>query len=114
MWSHYADGHTGICIEFEATNQTEFFGEAQPVIYQDEVPALNFLPASQDEKMEAMLLTKAKHWEYEREWRIIHPYSELAPGHGEKRFALHLLSGVVFGCQFPEEHEQEILKWLEG
>ncbi len=33
MWSHYAMAHTGICIEFEATSHTDFFGLAQQVHY---------------------------------------------------------------------------------
>jgi hypothetical protein len=37
----------------------------------NEYPNVNFFTSSMQEQVDAILLTKAKHWEYEREWRII-------------------------------------------
>jgi len=33
MWSHYAANHSGICLGFEATSFTPFFGRAQKIEY---------------------------------------------------------------------------------
>lgn len=43
MFSHYAKHHTGICLKFEATDDTEFFGAAQQVNYRSEYPVVDFL-----------------------------------------------------------------------
>lgn len=57
MWSHYADSHTGICIKFEATSHTQFFGLAQRVCYQTTYPILNIIKDSQDDILKKALLT---------------------------------------------------------
>ncbi len=40
MWSHYSRNHSGICLEFTASNSK--FVAAQRVDYQKEYPALLF------------------------------------------------------------------------
>jgi hypothetical protein len=68
MWSHYAKKHSGICVGFE-TNKS-LFQLAWPVKYQDEFPVV-IRPADSDEiLLRKTLLTKAKCWDYEKEWRI--------------------------------------------
>ena len=42
MWSHYASGHTGVCLQFEYAPGREFFGLALPVSYADEFPDVTF------------------------------------------------------------------------
>lgn len=65
MWSHYSNGHTGFCLQFDATDNTPFFGFAQPVVYKKKYPVLNRFEATDDQILEASLLTKAYHWKYE-------------------------------------------------
>lgn len=64
MWSHYADKHSGICIEFDANVFP--FNMATPVKYVSVYPAWTVDAAGADE-----LLTKAAQWAYEREWRLV-------------------------------------------
>jgi hypothetical protein len=35
MWAHYADKHKGLCFEFDGSPNCNFFGDAQPVKYED-------------------------------------------------------------------------------
>jgi|GEM_PF-441570 len=105
MWSHYSNGHSGFCLEFDANN--EFFGRAQRIDYPKEYPNVNFFTSSQWEKTKAMLLTKAKRWHYEREWRII-DHNE---GSGIKHFPAKTLTGVIIGCRMSKENKQKIIKW---
>jgi hypothetical protein len=53
LWAHYASGHTGISIEFRASDlqQLEFFGSAFPVVYQVERPVVNFYRDELTEKV---------------------------------------------------------------
>ena len=77
MWSHYADGHRGICLEFDTS--CDLFDKVYEVSYSDEYPAMNPIelvltkdPDSIDREALKPLLTKYKCWEYEKEWRAFH------------------------------------------
>ena len=68
MWSHYANNHAGICIGFDTDYKP--FSSANPVSYSDERPTAEFNSAP-EKLLSRVLLTKSKHWSYEREWRSI-------------------------------------------
>ena len=78
MWSHYADQHRGICIEFDrARDNTGLTLMALPVTYSDQFPIVEYFSNAKsklraDDMMRA-LTQKAKCWEYEREHRILVP-----------------------------------------
>jgi len=70
MWSHYADKHSGLCLQFDATEYPA--GRAYQVLYRKELPALGPDIFTADKGMaEAVLLTKAIAWRYEDEYRIL-------------------------------------------
>jgi hypothetical protein len=71
MWSHYSDSHRGICIEFDATMY--FFRFAHSIDYSESYPVVDPRKSSPEEINRISILTKAKFWEYEKEWRIILP-----------------------------------------
>jgi len=55
-----------------------------------------------------MLFTKAKNWEYEKEWRLV--YDE-----GDKEEPLPTaISSIIFGLRMPEEHKVTIRNILAG
>ena len=106
MWAHYADKHKGLCLEFDGSANYEFFGKAQSVKYRNYTP----LPLDEDpvKQIERVILTKAKHWRYEQEYRIVRP--------GEACRALEYpqehLTGVIFGCRMvADELRQMIKQW---
>ena len=80
MWSHYADSHKGICIEYDFSALSVDKMLPMPVFYTNIRPkfpwrvAIQPSPESQNEAtvhfMKA-LLTKDETWNYENEWRII-------------------------------------------
>ena len=63
MWSHYADGHRGCCLEVSAKKNLK--GEPVEIKYVD----MNELPSKEDAK--TLLSYKLKCWEYENEVRYI-------------------------------------------
>lgn len=69
MWSHYADGARGACIEFDAN--LGMFLAAQQVHYSDQEPVINRLTDSHDEILKKSMFIKGTHWAYEQEWRIV-------------------------------------------
>ncbi len=71
MWSHYADGHRGICVGFSTETDGEWFGLAEPVRYTDELPIVDLTSQGSPRKnFESVALCKETRWSYEEEWRI--------------------------------------------
>lgn len=66
MWSHYANNHRGICLEFDTNNSV--FGSAWNVEYHEEYP---YSPWDNNFDVMRLALTKAKCWMYEREYRVL-------------------------------------------
>ena len=87
-----------------------FIGRAQEVKYSKCYPIIN--PIRDDSKtiFENSLLTKALHWEYEKEWRIIDPIDGL----GKQRFPPKLLVGVIFGCRMSDKHQDLVRDWCKN
>src|ERR1039457_3139141 len=67
-WSHYGGDHTGICLEFHVGNH--LFLTALGVQYREMYPAFVLTQMDTTSVMDVML-TKAKCWEYEQEYRLI-------------------------------------------
>ncbi len=100
MWSHYANSHTGICLEFDTLVDSAFFVYPINVIYSEVYPNLEFT-----DKRFAMdvLRTKSKDWEYEKEVRICKPQN------GYHNFNPKSLISVTFGCNTPEDKLSQIV-----
>lgn len=105
MWSHYTDGHKGICLEFKSIANKPFFVIAQKMKYESKYSKPNMLRSSPEETMQAILLTKSKDWKYEKEWRIINHDN----GPGVYNFPAELLTSVILGCSIPEENKSLII-----
>ncbi|PCJ61093.1 MAG: hypothetical protein COA65_02430 [Rhodospirillaceae bacterium] len=113
MWSHYANGHQGFCLQFSGNEDTDFIANGpfnkreQKISYSDTYPIVNRFKDSDMETLKKSLLTKAKRWEYEKEWRMI----DHKKGPDIKRFSPEMLVGVIFGCRMTEENQGQIREW---
>lgn len=92
MWSHYADSHRGICLEFDGT--APFMAHAQKIKYADERIAINPYKDTPNVMMEKSLLIKSNHWEYESEWRLL----RYGKGPGVVKFRPVNLTGIILGA----------------
>jgi hypothetical protein len=119
MWSHYANCHSGICLIFEASvnptypdlpyiefdnNDLHYVNQfLQPnqggiikVKYSDTMPPESYDHLNYDKRqITPFLLTKSKHWEYEKERRMIMTTTELK--NDNPRYLPNQLKGVIFG-----------------
>jgi len=107
MWSHYANQHKGFCIGFvrKSDNLLGDIDKTQPVEYDCNYPEVDPLDenGNYDQSIfTKMLFTKAKDWEYEKEWRLT--YDE-----GDREEPLPAdISSIIFGLRMPDEHKNTI------
>jgi hypothetical protein len=109
MWSHYANGHQGFCLEFDTTLPPFIETEKETSIkvrYSNSYPPLSLtdiLNRNLPPLPKNLLGTKSLHWCYEAEWRVLsfignieYPYREVA------------LTGVYFRCKMKESDKETI------
>jgi hypothetical protein len=108
MWGHYADGHRGFCLEFDTADP--LLGSVKQVRYSDQFPKLDVtaITSKKFDQIMHLLLTKASHWSYEREWRAFHVKPACLFGYSRSS-----LTGLYFGAKMPEAQQQMIAKLLE-
>ncbi len=107
MWSHYGEDHTGICLGFEWSAYTPFFGLAQEVLYADDLPTVDFFNGQSERQVEQVFLTKFSGWSYEKEWRIVGHDS----GSGLYEYPRELLRTITFGLNTPVPKRELVRAW---
>jgi len=88
MWSHYAAGHTGVCLEFRTRRSELLLNTLHPVTYSDESRVIKTM----DEYPKAFF-QKTTHWAYEKEWRL------LGGGDEYMSYPRVALSSITFGVK---------------
>lgn len=113
MWSHYADGHRGVALVFDASNSE--FALAYQVDYPPERMPLDITCQDLTEVLHATLLSKRDSWKYEEEFRCIAPEpwepDTLKLDAQYLRFKPSQLLGVIFGAKVLPENEAEVVAW---
>jgi len=110
MWSHYADGHKGLCLEFrEAPAHAAFFAQAFEVHYQATYPVVNYYTAREGERLRPCLLTKSCRWGYEKEYRMIN-----LEGPGEKPIDPGVLTGVILAAMIAPDNRRRVMNWVRA
>jgi Protein of unknown function (DUF2971) len=113
MWAHYAENHTGICLEF--TTRDVVMCSALRVRYHESFPIVRAYSAEPEEAL-APLLDKAAVWAYEREYRLIAQERSNATGHATLitdnnflKLPETALLSVIVGCQGPYEEVRRLV-----
>lgn len=136
MWAHYANKHTGFCIEYDIRNNDnkQFVTSLWPVIYTDERPEFEdsvyeyydeTLPRrpsreevinNNDVFMQKLLLTKSIDWERENEWRLIVD-DENFPEFDKNTGNFKLNNGVtkiILGCKSKEVNVNKMREFCKN
>jgi Protein of unknown function (DUF2971) len=126
MWSHYASKHTGFCIEFDTSYEP--FRHALRVKYSDKPLKIRKSMKPSIKEIEGrilsvatrcyditpletkMLTLKAMDWEYEREWRVIHP----KPCGRENKIQPQCITAIYFGAAMKKSRMFDISRLLQG
>ena len=121
QWSHYADGHRGVMIHFDAAKSP--IGNAIEVRYSEDYPSID-LPPRGPEVIQHGLATKSVHWRYEREFRLIRfpavGYSEPVRSLGLKwtddvaTLPPGSVAGITIGAAMPEELRHKLQVFVDA
>jgi hypothetical protein len=96
MWSHYADHHRGVCLQFHVPSAASTLVRAIAVRYTNEFVSIDWADRVTAEKqLGSALLRKALGWAYEHERRIIVPWQ----ANSLMEFNPDGLRGVILGVQ---------------
>ena len=131
MWSHYANGHRGICLKFRrcalkfpiGAPPYENFHTPEKVNYSESYPGDSLVNSSPPDWYRAWLMTKSSHWCYEQEWRVVlqadpprddwHSPVEHRAVYGGHPLPMEALAGVICGCAISPEDEKRVREWLK-
>lgn len=107
MWSHYADSHRGICLEFEISENDNFFScPIREIKYDESYHVIDVSRTRND--IGEKLFIKHECWQYEKEVRI---YKE-APG--EYGFNPTSLKAIYFGCKVEDSERKNLYEFIRG
>jgi hypothetical protein len=106
MWSHYAEGHRGIAIEFDAAHP--YFSRLLHVDYQDQRKDVG-LRWQIPEIIQKVILVKSTNWQYQREWRLLN-----GNGGALSRFPIDVVTGVILGAKCSDEHVSAVLEMVKS
>lgn len=107
MWSHYADSHRGICLEFDGHGP--LMAHAQCVTYSKDRVPLNVYDDDKLTGVDKALLTKSDRWCYENEWRLIRHDK----GPGVVKFRPENLTGIIVGSLASPETVGLVRSWAK-
>ncbi len=103
MWSHYADNHRGVCIEYEITDEEVIKGRLIEVKYNNELSIFDKIERMPSGHLSLntttngkFLITKFKNWSYEEELRT-YIISDEPTSNGKEQPFLGNITTIYFG-----------------
>jgi len=99
MWSHYAENHKGICIEFETCEDLGIATNIHPIKYKSTRPSIDIFDDFSPKSYIDFYMVKSLDWQYEKEYRLT--YSEKS--HKLVAFSRKFISKVIIGAKASTE-----------
>ncbi len=115
MWGHYADSHSGICIGFDyykllfTSRKIPYLPEHVKYPEDNKFPRWNPFTDDARSQIDKIYYTKARHWHYEKEWRVILPEQERTP----QKINPNALVSVHLGCEIAkgDGYKEKVINW---
>lgn len=121
MWSHYADEHKGICIEYDRENCDLLMDKehCQKVIYPNinEKTKIKLLPLIFENNEQRDFLNtiifarKASSWKYENEWRVV--LEDTKKTNVQLLLNSIQIKSITFGLRTASHHKQAIYNMIK-
>lgn len=120
MWSHYADHHKGVCLEFTDDGEDGLVRQAHEVHYVTKLPDFASLEEWGDyllglsrfvlcDRIEKYLLHKSMYWKNEKEWRILFHQLKADDLYCYRDFVPTELTGIYLGARISEINKHTIV-----
>lgn len=112
MWSHYADSHRGVCVEFDPSALPK--GQTYltiKVIYRDHRADFHFPKGKRvDRRLDVLrvLNTKGRTWEHEKEWRIV----RMSGADTTVVLPANAITSVILGARSRDQDRERLSGWL--
>ena len=106
MWSHYAKGHSGTCLQFAIPLFADSAADVCKVQYRPDVLRIEMddMPNHPE-----IFWTKGSEWEYEREWRFMKfPSEQFGSSVGLVPLEPSRLKKVILGANATDQDTAEI------
>lgn len=122
MWSHYAQNHTGYCIEYDFEENDMFYKHLYPIMYTKDryVVSKTDMINENTEWIYRTTCRKADVWSYEKEWRIVTAnFNKVMPQklkHPNGKYVLDLKNNIksfYLGAKISEDFKDEIIQFGE-
>ncbi|EGK02605.1 DUF2971 domain-containing protein [Dysgonomonas gadei] len=106
MWSHYADSHRGVCLEWEIDEEAPHIkGALNPITYDNKLVTLEEVKITKEGYLDLnvgdngkFIFQKLKYWEYEEEMRIYNIDEDPNSNpRGKSKEFLGKLTSIYFG-----------------
>lgn len=115
LWSHYADMHKGLCIQFDHTKVP--FAGASKVEYSTQYPIVVYPFINISDLTQKGILTKAQYWSYEQEYRLFSVRMDNESWHlGLEWPDTHtatvregLVTGITLGARMPDDARHNLM-----
>lgn len=115
MWSHYADNHKGICIEYDCDilKKQELI-IIEKIEYKKELPKVltqifkNYPEVKDSDIARVMFFYKHDTWNYEEEWRA------LSKSSGNSHCSDGIIKSITFGCNTNQSLSKAIYNLLKA
>lgn len=105
MWSHYSDGHKGICIQYDFGASKEICTYLEPVHYTNQIFDMTPYMGTGQVPLKIAAITKALDWQYEKEWRLTFPAEDENPDNGH--YNVPNPKAIFLGARFSDNDEKD-------
>lgn len=123
MWSHYADSHKGICIQYEITKDTlAAYNNDEQILKIGSVRYRNRKVMSNYITLDNALLAKGKCWNYEQEERLIYycknnsrtTRQDIKQNNGYISLDNFIITAIYLGYRISQDNKREIIEAVKG
>jgi len=110
MWSHYADSHSGYCVEYNVNTMSNLKKNIlYPVIYSSNRTEItdDIINGSNNCGL-ISLVEKSDAWKYEKEWRLIKPANKI-----EKLYFREEIKSIILGNRCSKKDLEKVCAWAK-
>lgn len=114
MWANYSGGQKGVCVGFKTSALSDCFF---PVLYMNQIDKVDLLG---EEGLLKAFSIKEESWSYEKEWRLIYPWTPMNikenindQYHGLTQSLDLPITELIFGNQVDENVVKQIMENLQ-